>query len=99
MARKPASVSPRAIPRPIPRLPPVTTTLRMEADELPCISHRQGGNKINCSRDLVRRQGFTAKPQNIDTNIAAASFRRALQDHIGYHQRASDGILFRAYQR
>src|SRR5271156_5218321 len=92
IARKPASVSLRVIPRPIPRLPPVTTTLRMEADELPGICDRQGGNEIDGGGDLMRWQNLAAMAQDIDAKGAAGGLRRILQNHFGDDQRTGDGI-------
>src|SRR6202789_3177141 len=76
IARNPVSVSRRAIPKPIPRLPPVTITLRMPADEFPGLSDRQGGNEIDCRRDLMGRKCLTTEPQDIVMQFTHVRARR-----------------------
>src|SRR5262249_27252423 len=51
----------RTMPRPMPRLPPVTMTLPMTAYQLSCVRDGQRGDKADCRRHLVRRQRLTAE--------------------------------------
>jgi hypothetical protein len=42
----------------------------MTAEELPGLGDRQGSNKVDCRRDLVRWKFFPAEPQNILVEFA-----------------------------
>ena len=47
------------------RLPPVTITLRMAANQFSGLSNRQGRNEIDHGRDFVRGKLLTAELQDI----------------------------------
>src|ERR1700680_250 len=53
MAQYPASVSLRAIPKPNPLLPPVTTTLRRMPGQFACRRHFQRRDETDGRRNLV----------------------------------------------
>src|SRR2546425_12643346 len=65
-ARYPSAVSLRTMPRPSPRLPPVTMTLCMKASEFPCRGNLERGDEADRRRDLVgheaRVTGFQDLP-------------------------------------
>src|ERR1700739_2935461 len=101
MTRYPARFNLRAIPSPRPRLPPVTTTLRITTYHLPRFSNRERGNKIDRSWDLIRGESFTTEQDDIIskfTNISLLRLRRS-QNHIGNYQRACNRILLRPDKR
>src|SRR5437899_3741145 len=65
IARYPAAASRRAIPRPSPRLAPVTRTLRMVARQLAALRNRKARHERDRDRDLVLRQAVTAEPEDL----------------------------------
>src|SRR5271170_25318 len=65
MTRNPVSASLRAIPRPKPRLPPVTITLRMATDQLSGFGHSQVSHDIDHRWNFVRRERLAAKQQDL----------------------------------
>src|SRR5262245_45462498 len=108
----PTSVSLRAIPRPNPRLPPVTITLRMVTCHLTRGIDGQNGNEVERYRNLVPRQGVAAEPQDLVLQRLILAFHNSpvrcvcisMQHHIGDDKRARNGTSARpdtrhAYRR
>src|SRR2546425_11085092 len=65
-ARYPSAVSLRTIPRPSPRLPPVTMTLCMMASEFPCRGNLERGDEAERRRHLVGREGRAAGLRDLE---------------------------------
>src|SRR5580704_12443953 len=83
----------RTIPRPMPRLPPVTMTLRMTAYQLSSLRDVYRGNKADRRRHLMRRQRLAA--ELLDGQLQFARLitlerRWGFEQHIGNHERASN---------
>src|SRR5579862_7711593 len=93
------------MPRPSPRLAPVTRTVRAAL----AIAPRQfaGGRDIERRHDrdgsgnLVKRQSFAAKRQYVVLDLQLAARARAIgfQHDVGNHDRAGDGIFLWPHQR
>src|SRR2546421_2273648 len=83
IARYPAAASVVAIASPIPRLPPVTTTLRIGTHQFPGRGNLQCRHDANAHRYLVRRQVTTARLQNLALHqlLGLRSGGRALDEH------------------
>src|SRR5580704_16226544 len=84
----------RTIPRPRPRLPPVTITLRM-ASHLAGGGNLERGNEPDRRRDLVRGQGVVTELKDlaleVDNLAASGGIGLAFQDDVGGDQRSDDG--------
>src|SRR5271170_5065081 len=96
MTRNPVSASLRAIPRPKPRLPPVTITLRMATNQLSGFGHSQAGHYIDYRGNFVRRERLAAKQQDFVLefrNGVSGGARGCVQDHVGHDKRAGDWIF------
>src|SRR5712691_13228853 len=95
----PTAVSLRAIPRPNPRLPPVTMTLRMLTGHLPRRIDGQNRNEVERYRHLVPRQCVAAEPEDLVLQQRIPAFhnppvhcvRIAVQHHIGNDERTRNG--------
>src|SRR5437762_876537 len=102
MARYPAPASRRTMPRPRPRLPPVTMTLRSMARDL---ARRRDGER----RDEGDRRGHLVAGKLAETELQElVGELRTLtvrgvdlrsQHHVGDHERAGDGILPGPHER
>src|SRR3984957_8173295 len=102
IARKPVSANRWTMPRPSPRLPPVTMTLRMGADQLSRFCHREVRHKIDRGWNLVLCQFAAAKLKDLALqhgHVAIGRLWRRLQHHIRHHQSADDRVLLHAHQR
>src|SRR4051812_19842518 len=73
MARYPELASRRTIARPRPRLPPVTTTLRIAPRELAALRDRQRRDEADRGRNLVPRQSFTAEMHDLALELVRSS--------------------------
>src|SRR5437879_13463082 len=95
-ARCPSAVSLRTMPRPSPRLPPVTMTLCMMASEFPCRGNLERGDEADRRRNLVGREARVTDLQDLalevlDLTARAARSGVSLQHHIGGAERARNG--------
>src|ERR1700704_5317706 len=102
MARYPAAASLRTMPRPSPRLPPVTRTLRISAHDLACRSNGQRRNKVDRRRDLVPGKCCATVLKDRVLESLAASVRGAgfsVQNHVSDDERAHDGVLLGPHLR
>src|SRR5207302_9523760 len=102
MQRYPAAASLRTMPRPSPRLAPVTRTLRIPAHDLSCRGNRQRRNKVDRRRHLVpgKRCATVLKDRVLES--LAASVRSAGfsdQNHVSDDERARDGVLLGTHLR
>src|SRR5262245_25940613 len=82
----PSSVSLRTIPRPIPRLPPVTITLRIITNQFACSGNFQRGDATDRNRDLVCGQALAAGLDDLTfirgNTIMAAQIGFLFQDDV-----------------
>src|SRR6267143_1406726 len=102
MARYPAAASLRAMPRPSPRLPPVTRTLRIPAHDLTCRGNGQGRNKVDRRRDLVpgKRRAAVLEDRVLESlaaRVCGAGF--SVQHHVSDDERSHDGVLLGPHLR
>src|SRR5882724_6445919 len=97
MARYPAAASLRAMPRPSPRLPPVTRTLRIPAHDLTCRGNGQGRNKVDRRRDLVPGKRRAAVLESLAASVRGAGF--SVQHHVSDDERSHDGVLLGPHLR
>src|SRR2546427_2051018 len=84
--RYPACVSLRTMPKPKPRLPPVTMTLRIVTCHLTCRRDIQSRHKIQHRRHLVPRERFAANLQDLVLQFGSVEAGRivvVLQNDIG----------------
>src|SRR5262245_56782985 len=92
----------RTMLSPMPRLPPVTMTLRMRSNQLSRLRDGEGGDEADRCRDLVRRQRLAAETLDDLSQIArliAFGQRRIARNHVRRHERSGDRALLRLYQR
>src|SRR5437879_5931645 len=96
MTRYPSHVSLREMPRPSPRLPPVTMTLRMAACHLAGCRKDQRADKVDRRRDLVPSKHLTAKLHDLALDLArgpARQIRFCFQDYVGDDDPTRNGVL------
>src|SRR6185437_12241224 len=99
----PSQRSRRTIPRPRPRLPPVTRTLRT-AGQLAGTGNVQRGDEPQNPRDLVRREVLAAERQNLPVEIRQGIVVRVrtglvLQHDVRGDERTGDPALLRSHHR
>src|SRR6266480_4742657 len=102
MARYPAAASLRTMPRPSPRLAPVTRTLRIPAHDLACRGNRQRSNKVDRRRNLVPGKCRATVLEDRVLECLAACVRGAgfsVQNHVRDDERARDGVLLGPHLR
>src|SRR5438477_13206956 len=94
--RYPSAASLRTIPRPNPRLPPVTTTLRMMTSQFARSSNLQRRQETDRRRNLVcgevlvtDLQDFALEVRDLTARTALAGF--SVQNDVGDDQRTRDG--------
>src|SRR5262249_24497372 len=87
--RYPASTSLREMPRPKPRLPPVTMILRIVAHYLSSRTDGESRDKVQRRRNHVTRESLPAEPQNLilEFTTLLISVHVSVQNHIGHDQR------------
>src|SRR5262249_16503371 len=90
IALKPAFASLSAIASPMPRLPPVTRTLRIGARQLSGRRHVQRLDEADHRRYLVRSQRGAAIGQDLLTDFLRPFRAAGGQDYVGHHDRARD---------
>src|SRR5262249_46346523 len=101
----PSATSRRTIARPIPRLPPVTTTCRplaTGAHHLAGSAHVQRRHEANHDRNLVERQLALAMLKDLvpDAALAVAGRPRlVVQHHVRGHERPGDRAALRLHDR
>src|SRR2546421_3625176 len=78
----------RTIPRPRPRLPPVTTTLRMLANQLAGRADVERRHESNRGGHLVGGQSLVAEAEDVGLVVRR---RFAVDDDVGDDQRPGDG--------
>src|SRR5262249_12793683 len=91
------------MPRPSPRLPPVTMTLRIVARQLAARGERERRDKADGGRHLVARELTDAHfddlaPQALGVRAVVAVEMLAQHD-VGDHHRPGDRIAARVHQR
>src|SRR2546426_1840525 len=96
MAQYPSQISRRTIPRPRPRLPPVTMTLRM-AGQLAGGGDLEGTNKTDRRRNLVGGQRVVADLKDLALDVRAAGL--CVQDDVGGDERTGDRTFSRLHPR
>src|SRR5438093_6505117 len=102
MARYPAAASLRTMPRPSPRLPPVTRTLRIPAHDLTCRGNGQGRNKVDRRRHLVpgKRRATVLEDRVLESLAAPARGAGfSVQYHVSDDERPHDGVLLGPHLR
>src|SRR5436309_1768627 len=90
------------MPSPRPRLPPVTTTLRITADQLAGAVHAEPGDEVDRRGNLVPRQRLATVPQQLLLDVRRDAVRAVggrLELDIGDHEGAGDRTLSRAHAR
>src|SRR3569623_858096 len=90
------------MPNPMPRLPPVTMTLRMAAHQLSGLRDIKRGNEADRRGYLVRRERLAAELLDGLLQLdCLLSFRRRRisEEDIGDHERTRNRILLRLHQR
>src|SRR4051812_45008916 len=91
------------MPRPSPRLPPVTTTLRMTS-QLAAGGNVEGRNETDGGRNLVSREALAAYLEDLALDVAAVPVRARLRgidrEHdVGCDERAGDRASAGSYLR
>src|SRR5438128_3781948 len=90
------------MPSPRPRVPPVTTTLRITTDQLAGAVHAEAGDEVDCRGNLVPRQRLATMPQQLFLDLGHAA-GRALGDRLELDvrddERAGDRTLSCAHAR
>src|SRR5262249_3796211 len=92
----------RAMARPRPRLPPVTTTLRMMPRKLAGLGDIEGGNEADHGRHLVLGETGAAALHDLPferSGALACGILLATQQNVGNHDFASDRVASRAHER
>src|ERR1700678_3730923 len=90
------------MPNPNPRLPPVTMTLRIAANQLSGFGDGQRRYEVDRNWNLVRLKGVTAEQQDFVLKFAHVVLDRrriCFEHYLGYHQSPCDGILLRVDER
>src|SRR5579884_1224684 len=90
------------MPRPRPRLPPVTITLRIGTHQLSGFGDGQRRNKVDRGGHFVGRQTLSAEQQDVFLKAASGmlpGLRRGVQNDIGNHEGSSYRVLPGAHER
>src|SRR5581483_8044081 len=90
MTLKPDAASFRAMASPMPRLPPVTRTLRIGSHELARGRHVEGLDEADHRGNLVRGQRCATIGQDLVTDVLGPRGGPGGQDHVGDHDRAGN---------
>src|SRR5690242_2678162 len=90
------------MPRPSPRLPPVTRTLRM-ARELAAVCHREGRHERDRDGDFELRQILAAERKDLSLDfrlarVGAVADERLREDDLGDNDGPGDRILLWTHQ-
>src|SRR5437016_2301176 len=95
MTRYPTAMSRPVMPRPSPRLPPVTITSRMLTRQFSGSIDREGGNDVDCRRDFMPGKHVVTELQDVALKFfhsLGLSIEWFPKDNIRNHKGPCDAV-------